>query len=736
MTFEARRIPRGVGATLLALALFLIAAVPMAQADTIYPDNVITGSHFTNGLSHTPAGTGSHWEEVSNSCVVLLGLLPSTNPLVCNSNTTHAPAIGTPPGSLQQGYNGLLDGLGPLLFEATARAQSSTFTMGPNVNGASGEMTFQFDRRADVETILNFEGEATYTFTLQNLTAGTSQELFSERLTDANNIFDGRLRTGLLNAVPGNVYRIDLETVFSCGVLCVGLQETIVNFDNLRLRVADGTPTFVSAPTAITDDATNVTDSSATLNGRTNAQGLPSTYSFRYGTAANLAGATVIGPFNAGSQTDEQARARPIAGLDECTTYFFRIEATNDIGTNTGEIKSFRTDCEPEVETLAATDITTTTATLNSSINPGGSETTYRYDYREKDVGGTFTSTPDATLPEGSEDVEPNAVPVAGLSPATTYEVRVVATNTLGTATGNIVEFTTQGALPVVETLPVTGAAATAATFNSRVNPGALDTAYRYDYRVKGTVDFTSAHGSTLPAGEADVQPNSLPVGGLVKETTYEVKAVAANALGIVEGALVEFTTPGTGETGDPGPPGPPGQPGPTGPTGATGTPGAQGPPGVGVPGPPGTPGTTGAGGPVVDIESSSRLAMIRIDATRITVPMRGRNAGRVRVRIFCRTIAVRTCSGTMKARTINRIRPQSFGFPVRALRRVTWSTDTVQLDVGKVGFAILNFSAQRRSVLRRSPSVRSEVIVSVIDADNNRQNVRKTVTVARGAMR
>ena len=35
--------------------------------------------------------------------------------------------------------------------------------------------------------------------------------------------------------------------------------------------------------------------------------------------------------------------------------------------------------------------------------------------------------------------------------------------------------------------------------------------------------------------------------------------------------------------------------------------------------------------------------------------------------------------------------------------------------------------------MLRRSKSVRSTVIVSVIDADNNRQNVRKTVTVVRG---
>ena len=124
---------------------------------------------------------------------------------------------------------------------------------------------------------------------------------------------------------------------------------------------------------------------------------------------------------------------------------------------------------------------------------------------------------------------------------------------------------------------------------------------------------------------------------------------------------------------------------------------------------------------------------MIRIDAKRIAVPMTGRNKGRVRVRIYCRSIAVRTCSGTMKVRTLEKINPAGFGFPARPARRVTWETTPVQLDVRKVGFAILTFPTQRLSLLQRIGRARSEAIVSVIDADNNRQNVRKALTVVRG---
>jgi len=98
MTIEARRIQRGVGATLLALALILIAAVPIARADTIYPDNKITGSSFDLGLDG--------WSESSNSCVLLdlLGLevgIP-VNPTVCSPHTGHSAGQGTPPGSLEQ----------------------------------------------------------------------------------------------------------------------------------------------------------------------------------------------------------------------------------------------------------------------------------------------------------------------------------------------------------------------------------------------------------------------------------------------------------------------------------------------------------------------------------------------------------------------------------------------------------------------------------------------------------
>lgn len=631
MTIEARRIQRGAGAALLALALILIAAVPNARADTIYPDNQLSGTTFDLGADG--------WASTREECELLPNLLPLTSPdVLCEVRNTHDPTHGNPAGSLKSEFRSVVSGLAEIpplsLFEGDGTISSPQFT----VTG-SGPATLRYDRRALINALISINGQGTYTFVLVNDSTPGEQPLATETVVGNTLLFpptfDSGFATMTAPSVPvtgGQTYRLEIRTTFTQQVLQAAQGTFTFFFDNISLRVADGTPTFVSAPTAITDPATNVTTTTATLNGRTNAQGLPSTYSFRYGTAPNLAGATVAGPFNAGMRTDLQPRSRNISGLTACTTYFFRIEATNSVGTGVGETLSFRTNCAPAVETL-----------------------------------------------------------------------------------------------------PVTGIGPDAATFNSRINPGGLATTYQYQYRVKGTVPFTSVPPTPLdlPAGTTDVQPNSVPVGGLTKETTYEVRVVATNALGTTEGNIVEFTTPGTGETGPQGPAGPvgaTGAPGPAGPAGPPGIPGARGPAG-----PPGPAATAGAGGPVIDLDSSSRLAMIRIDARRLVVPMRGRNAGRVRVRIYCRSVAVRTCSGNMKLRSLNKIRPQSFGFPVRPRRRVTWATDAVQLDIRKVGFAILNFNTQRRSVLRRSRTVRSQVIVAVIDAENNRQNVRKTVTVVRG---
>jgi hypothetical protein len=639
MMIEARRAYRGVSGALLALTLVLLATVPVAQADTIYPDNVITGSAFDTGLVN-PGGSSWATDASSNHCTLLLGLIPDNEPATCNVDTTHDAGIGTPPGSMRQAYQPVATGLSPLLFDATTTATSSPFTIGPLIGGASGKTTFQFDRRADVQAILDGDSSARYTFTLIDVTGGGNvrSELFQEDLNDNDNDFRGQLNDGMPDVTPGHTYRIEISTTFRTAFLSVALQKTIVNFDNIRLRVEDGTELF-GEPGAITDPADQITDTSARLNGRVNARAIPTTFVYEWGTNATGALPNTLPatgpPYDGGSQRTFISRPRTLTGLTKCTRYYYEIVATNTEGTTRGGRLPLDTACQPDVMTLAVTT-SPDSATFSSSINPRSLETTYFYEY------GTVAS----------------------------------------------------------------------GAFGSRI-PLATDPQL------------------TLAPGSRFVAPNSYPVGGLTKQTAYQVRVVASNSAGSTTGNVVQFTTPGTGDTGAPGT---------NGTNGENGAPGAQGPAGpngsTGPAGPAGARGPTGAAGTagkVLNIQNGDPRALIRIYGQSIVVPRGGVNKGRVRVKIFCRTIAELTCSGAVKVRSLNPIAPQSFGAPVKAKRRVTFATDAVQLDVRKIGFAILDFNAQRRSVLKREKSVRSTVIVTVIDAANNRQNVRAVLPVRLG---
>jgi hypothetical protein len=104
----------------------------------------------------------------------------------------------------------------------------------------------------------------------------------------------------------------------------------------------------------------------------------------------------------------------------------------------------------PTVATGPVTNITSTQATFNGSVNPEGSATTFHWDYATatefRDLGYVH-STPDVLLgvqgvPFLVGDYTPGTT-VSGLSPKTTYHVRFVASNSDGTSYGGDVTFTT-----------------------------------------------------------------------------------------------------------------------------------------------------------------------------------------------------------------------------------------------------------------------------------------------------
>jgi phosphodiesterase/alkaline phosphatase D-like protein len=126
-----------------------------------------------------------------------------------------------------------------------------------------------------------------------------------------------------------------------------------------------------------------------------------------------------------------------VTGLAPGTTYHYRAVATNFSGAVKGPDQAFTTPGPPDVGTIVASQVSTRTAHVETTINPVLAPTTYRVEY------GSSGSTGELSL--GPVDNAPHAVSVdlTGLSPGTRYQVRVVATNANGVDVSDYQSFTT-----------------------------------------------------------------------------------------------------------------------------------------------------------------------------------------------------------------------------------------------------------------------------------------------------
>ena len=200
------------------------------------------------------------------------------------------------------------------------------------------------------------------------------------------------------------------------------------------------TLSVTGAPVATTNPATFIASFSAMLNALLDPHGLPTTVHFQYGTTPSYGLTTA--PQNRAGNTFQAVGAN-VTGLTANTVYHFRVVGSNGAGTAMGGDRTFTTltpTGSPVVTTNGATNVTTSSGTLNGSLDPHGLTTTVFFQY------GTTTSYGSATPMQSQtgntyRNITAN---VGGLTPHTTYHFRMVATNTGGTRMGSDRTFITQ----------------------------------------------------------------------------------------------------------------------------------------------------------------------------------------------------------------------------------------------------------------------------------------------------
>jgi len=227
-----------------------------------------------------------------------------------------------------------------------------------------------------------------------------------------------------------------------------------------------------------------------------------------------------------------------ITSLSPRTTYFVRVDASNEVGQTAGTTISFTTIGEaPVIESATATG-GRRSATIAVTLDPGLLRTQIVAAYRP-----SGTTQPWSTL-ETRVDATDTSVTMnlAALAPATTYDVKVTALNAVGSDTFEGLSFITTGGAPLVTTPTAHDITDTAVTLRTSVDSHEFAT--RVTLQIDVGEDFTNYDewfaGSTVAGSTSQI---SLDVSELVDSTVYYARFVAVNQKGTTTSDIVTFTT-------------------------------------------------------------------------------------------------------------------------------------------------------------------------------------------------
>lgn len=306
----------------------------------------------------------------------------------------------------------------------------------------------------------------------------------------------------------------------------------------------------VAVPTVTTDRATVPYISTVVVKGTVNPNGTATTYWYEYGETSTLGKKS--GSYLVGSGRTTLYTPAYITGLRSNTNYYFRLVASNALGTVNGSTYEFKTNTTPPPQGMAPTtttqsesDVTKTTANLQGKINPNGSETSFWFEYGTTSGLGSVT----AIQSTGSGNVTlPISVSVSNLQPLTKYYFRLNAQNQFGTVNGQMLNFTTKGQgvslIPVVNTTSANQITNSSAKLNAVIKTNGDTTIYWFEYSKDSALvnGVLTTPELSLNDNTSDVSVSST-INNLDSNTKYYFRSVAKNKSGTISGDVDSFTT-------------------------------------------------------------------------------------------------------------------------------------------------------------------------------------------------
>jgi len=454
-------------------------------------------SNYGNSTPETDSGGGS--SDVP-AAATISGLAPGS--------TYHYRLIGTNPSGSAVGADESF---------TTAAAQVAVDTQGPPFASAISPEGATFN------DVVNPNGaDTTYRYEY-----GTDTS-YGQSSTDG----DAGAATGETSAAtaitglePATIYHLRIVAENGVGASVQGADSTF--------RTAPGTAPSVSGVSSI----------EARLHGTINPQGAAASYLFEYGTTTAYGTSTPQTGVIAGSADVPVSQSTIL--LTPGTTYHFRVVETLSSGqTVSSNDATFTTIAAAAVTTSPVTNVTTTTATLNASIDTHGNAGTVSFAVSSPD--SAYAATTSAAPLSATSGPQGVSVPLTGLPPGAHYVVRASATVAGSTAWGEQVVFQTPGLPPFnppppppsISAAPYGCAAPHINAVNSHPKAGDSVTVTGSDLGVGGTIALgsTQLQPSSWSAGSISFQ---VPEGATGTQPLSINCGVLSNAVG-----LAILTTP------------------------------------------------------------------------------------------------------------------------------------------------------------------------------------------------
>ena len=464
-----------------------------------------------------------------------------------------------------EGFESMGTNVGSKILPTCWTYQNVVGSSGPYSSGTSGSY---YGPKTGTNFLYTYYGNTTWIFTPRmRLTAGTSYNfsfyMMNKSITSPIDF--------LMDVAYGSTNTNDSMTqVLATGIVCNNSSYTKFNYQviptsngeyyfGVKTTSATSTPWYISfddfnldftkVPTVTTTQATSITGTTATAGGVITDNGGAVV------TARGVCWSTNAAPTLLDSYSTDGSGSgvfvSTLSSMAPNTLYHHRAYATNTIGTSYGGDSTFTTlnVFAPEVSMDEVITITDTSATAKGTVINDGLNTPVTPIVKNGFVRSTTVANPtigvsgvviDTVVTPG---IGAYSVGLTGLAKGTLYYINAFATNSVGTAYGYTISFTTVG---------ITTTAASAITPYTAVSGGNISSDGGNAITARGVCFSTSANPDIIGSHTTDGTGMGSFVSNLTLPTAsmlYHIRAYATNAIGTFYGTDRTFTTlcdPGT----------------------------------------------------------------------------------------------------------------------------------------------------------------------------------------------